>query len=164
MPGRAPRRGLVYALVFMASTAATLAAQTGDPPRIFISVDMEGISGVGTPAMTSSGGKDYATGRRLATDEVNAVVAAILARGPAEIVVNDSHGDHQNLLHTDLDPRVTYIQGSVKPLGMVEGLDSSFDAAIFIWLSRARGVRRRLPRAHRVRCGQGPLAERHRSR
>ena len=114
MPGRAPRRGLVYALVFMASTAATLAAQTGDPPRIFISVDMEGISGVGTPAMTSSGGKDYATGRRLATDEVNAVVAAILARGPAEIVVNDSHGDHQNLLHTDLDPRVTYIQGSVK--------------------------------------------------
>jgi D-amino peptidase len=27
----------------------------------------------------------------------------------------------QNLLHTELDPRVTYIQGAVKPFGMVEG-------------------------------------------
>jgi D-amino peptidase len=66
------------------------------------------------------------------TDDVNAVVEAIFARGPAEIVVNDAHGDHQNVLHTDLDPRVTYIQGSVKPLGMVSGLDGSFDAAIFV--------------------------------
>lgn len=101
-------------------------------PRIFISVDMEGIGGIGTSAMTSAAGKDYATGRRLMTDEVNAVVAAILARGPAEIVVNDSHGDMQNLLHTELDPRVTYIQGAVKPRGMVEGLDRSFAAAIFL--------------------------------
>lgn len=109
-----------------------LAAPAAAQPRIFISVDMEGIGGIGTPAMTSSNGKDYATGRRLMTDEVNAVVRAILERGPADIVINDSHGDHQNLLHTELDPRVTYIQGAIKPLGMVSGLDSSFDAAVFI--------------------------------
>jgi D-amino peptidase len=102
------------------------------PLRVFISVDMEGIAGIGTPAMTSSSGKDYATGRRLATDEVNAVIRGIFAHGPADIVVNDSHGDHQNLLHTELDPRVVYIQGSIKPLGMVAGLDSTFDAAIFV--------------------------------
>ena len=102
------------------------------PPRYFISVDMEGIGGIGTSAMTTATGKDYATGRKLMTDEVNAVVAAILQRGPAEIVVNDSHGDMQNLLHTELDPRVTYTQGAIKPLGMVEGLDSTFSAAIFI--------------------------------
>jgi D-amino peptidase len=126
------------------SAAASLILAAGGPPtgplaaqaeavRLFISVDMEGLGGVGTPAMTSSGGKDYATGRRLATDEVNVVVEAILARHPdAEILVNDSHGDHQNLLHTELDPRVTYIQGSIKPLGMVQGLDGSFDGAIFL--------------------------------
>jgi D-amino peptidase len=102
------------------------------PLRIFISVDREGIGGIGTSAMTSSSGKDYATGRRLMTDEVNAVVAAILARGPAEIVVNDSHGDHQNVLHAELDPRVVYTQGAVKPYGMVEGLDASFDGVIFL--------------------------------
>ncbi|CAN5812112.1 M55 family metallopeptidase [soil metagenome] len=117
----------LLALVLLAGTAS---AQR--PLRIFISVDVEGLGGVGTPAMTSATGKDYAVSRRLATDEVNAVVAAIFRRGPAEILVNDSHGDMQNLLHTELDPRVQYIQGAVKPYGMVEGLEASFDGAIFL--------------------------------
>lgn len=122
--------------------AATLMALGGAPERlraqeaplrIFVSVDMEGIGGIGTGAMTSTGGKDYAVGRQLLTAEVNAVVDAIFAHAPeAEILVNDSHGDHQNALHTQLDPRVTYIQGSIKPLGMVQGLDGTFDGAVFV--------------------------------
>lgn len=102
------------------------------PLKIFISVDMEGIGGIGTGNMTRSSGKDYATGRELMTAEVNAVVDAIFAHGAAKILVNDSHGDMQNLLHTQLDERVSYIQGNIKPLGMVQGLDDSFDAAIFL--------------------------------
>lgn len=93
---------------------------------------MEGIGGIGTSAMVSSSGKDYDTGRKLMTAEVNAVVAAIFEVGPATIVVNDSHGDMQNLLHTELDPRVEYIQSNIKPLGMSQGLDASFDGVIFI--------------------------------
>ena len=125
-------RHMLTLTLILAIFAPSLAAQTG-PPRIFISVDMEGVGGIGTSAMTSSSGKDYATGRRLVTDEVNAVTGAIYARHPdAEILVNDSHGDHQNVLHLELDPRVTYIQGSIKPLGMVQGLDASHDGAIFI--------------------------------
>lgn len=120
----------LLASLLVTAFATTASAQR--PLKIFISVDMEGISGIGTPAMTSPGSKDYDVGRKLMTDEVNSVVAAILRRGPAEIVVNDSHGDMQNLLHTELDPRVTYIQGAVKPLGMVQGLDSTFSAAIFL--------------------------------
>ncbi len=119
---------LSAALVRPAGTSAQEA-----PVKLFISVDMEGIGGIGTGAMTSSGGKDYATGRQLLTDEVNAVVEAVFAHTPdAEILVNDSHGDHQNALHTQLDPRVTYIQGSIKPLGMVQGLDATFDGVIFL--------------------------------
>ena len=121
---------LCSAALWITMGSAPLAAQR--PLKFFISVDMEGIGGIGTPAMTSPTGKDYALGRKLMTDEVNAVVGAILQRGPAEILVNDSHGDMQNLLHADLDPRASYIQGSVKPLGMVEGLDSTFTGAIFI--------------------------------
>ncbi len=102
------------------------------PVKIFISVDMEGIGGIGTSAMTSNGSKDYETGRKLMTAEVNAVVAAIFESGTAEIVVNDSHGDMQNLLHTQLDPRVEYIQSNIKPLGMVQGLDGTFDGIIFV--------------------------------
>ncbi|MDF2771431.1 MAG: dppA [Geminicoccaceae bacterium] len=126
---RIPRSGIA-AMTFLVMSAVPATAQR--PLRIFISVDMEGIGGIGTPAMTNATGKDYALGRKLMTDEVNAVVAAIFQRGPADVLVNDSHGDMQNLLHTELDPRVTYIQGAVKPYGMVEGLDSTFDGAIFV--------------------------------
>lgn len=122
----------IFALSLLAlSQVAALAGQSR-PVRIFITVDMEGIGGIGTPAMTSSNGKDYATGRELMTAEVNAVVEAIYAAGPAQVVVNDSHGDHANLLHTKLDPRVEYIQGALKPYGMVQGLDSTYDGVIFI--------------------------------
>lgn len=115
------------------SAWAAVPGSAQDPPlRVFISVDMEGIGGIGTGQMTNGQGKDYATGRELMTEEVNTVVRTILAMGPAEILVNDSHGDMQNLLHTRLDPRVGYIQGNTKPLGMVQGLTRDFDAAVFL--------------------------------
>jgi D-amino peptidase len=119
-------------LVALLFPICTLTFAQTKPIKIFISVDMEGIGGIGTSAMTSTGGKDYETGRKLMTNEVNAVVSAIFENGPATIVVNDSHGDMQNLLHTELDPRVEYIQSNIKPLGMVQGLDASFDGVIFI--------------------------------
>jgi D-amino peptidase len=131
--------------------AAPLPVASQQPLRIFISVDMEGIGGIGTGELTSAAGKDYATGRRLMTDEVNAVVAAIFASGPADVVVNDSHGDMQNLLHTELDPRVTYIQGAVKPFGMVEGLDATFDGAIFLGYHARAGT----PRGFLAHTGSG---------
>jgi len=118
----------VFLLLVLSSSSFAQTRQM----KIFISVDMEGIGGIGTSAMTSTGGKDYETGRKLMTNEVNAVVSAILESGPATIVVNDSHGDMQNLLHTQLDPRVEYIQSNIKPLGMVQGLDATFDGVIFI--------------------------------
>lgn len=136
------RAAIHVSLAILVAVAWHAPARGQQGPKIFISVDMEGIGGIGTSALTTSSGKDYATGRRLMTDEVNAVVAAIFAVGPAEIVVNDSHGDMQNLLHTELDPRVTYIQGAVKPYGMVEGLDASFDAAMFLGYHARAGTTR----------------------
>jgi D-amino peptidase len=130
------RAGAPIARACLALLCATILvappAAAQQPAKIFISVDLEGIGGVGTPAMTSAGGKDYELARRLMTDEVNAVIAAIFESGPATVLVNDSHGDMQNLLHTELDPRASYIQGAVKPVGMVQGLDSTFDAVIFL--------------------------------
>lgn len=121
----------MFVLALFLSSPRSASGQ--DTLKIFISVDMEGIGGIGTGAMTrSSGGKDYDLGRRLMTDEVNAVVAAVFRHGPANILVNDSHGDMQNLLHTELDPRVRYIQGNIKPLGMVQGLNASYDGVVFL--------------------------------
>jgi D-amino peptidase len=110
------------------------------PLRVYIAVDLEGTSGVGTAAMISPSGKDYGSARRFATDEVNAVAAAILEKGPAEILVNDAHGDMQNLLHAELNPAITYLQGNAKPFGMAQGLDSTYDAAIFLGFHARAGT------------------------
>ncbi len=127
---RTTRIALAVALLAAAYSGAAVGAQAS--LKVFISVDMEGIGGIGTSAMTSAGSRGYRLGQELMTEEINTVAAAIFEHGPAEILVNDSHGSMQNLLHMSLDPRVEYIQGNNKPLGMVQGLDGSFDAAIFI--------------------------------
>ena len=127
-------KNTVLAVVLLCAFCLVASQRTSaqQPLKVFISVDMEGISGIGTPKMTSGSGKDYGLGRELTTADVNTVVDAIFEHGPAEILVNDSHGDMQNVLHTLLDERVQYIQGNIKPLGMVEGLDESFDAVILL--------------------------------
>ena len=126
------RRVTVISVILLIAVMCSTVAAQEKALKIFISVDMEGIGGIGTAKMTRGNGKDYSVGRRLMTDEVNTVVSSIFEHGPAEILVNDSHGDMQNLYHTELDERVIYIQGNLKPLGMVQGLDVSFDAVIFL--------------------------------
>ena len=125
-------RAICRMALIISALLTSIPVDAQKPVKIFISVDMEGIGGIGTAAMVSSSGKDYDTGRKLMTAEVNAVVTAIFESGPAEVVVNDSHGDMQNLLHTQLDSRVQYIQSNIKPLGMSQGLDNSFTGVIFI--------------------------------
>ena len=118
------------ALIGLTLTPAEGTAQSG--LKIYISADMEGVVGAVTGDQLGPSGFEYSLFRKFMTAEVNAVVEAIFQLGPAEILVNDSHGDMQNLLHTRLDERVQYIQGNNKPLGMVQGLDESFDGAIFL--------------------------------
>jgi D-amino peptidase len=79
----------------------------------------------------------------------------IIFNNDAEILVNDSHGDMQNLNHQELDPRVIYIQGNKKPYGMVQGLDNSYDAAIFIGYHARAGT----PKGFLAHTGSGAVKE-----
>ena len=99
--------------------------------KVFISVDMEGIWGVVHSEQTSPGG-DYGPARAWMAGDVNAVVEGLLEAGATEIVVNDSHGSMRNILAGDLNPRASLITGTPKPLSMMQGIDSSFDAALLI--------------------------------
>lgn len=91
---------------------------------VYISADMEGIAGLSST--------DDPLGPRLMTGEVNAAIAGAFNAGAVRVVVNDAHGSHANLLQDQLDPRVTLIRGSLKPYGMMQGLDSSFSAVLFV--------------------------------
>lgn len=100
--------------------------------RVYISVDIEGICTVVNGTSTGVSGHDYTRARRQMTAEANAAVLGALAAGAKTIVVNDSHGGMTNLIPEELHPAAELIQGTPKPLMMMEGVDAGFDAAMFI--------------------------------
>ncbi len=100
--------------------------------KVYISVDMEGISGISGRDQTSSSGSEYGRSRKLMAEDANAAIRGAIAAGATEIVVNDSHGGHRNILPEDLHPSASLISHNFKRHGMVEGLDDTFDAAMFI--------------------------------
>jgi D-amino peptidase len=111
---------------------SVLQAQTPRPRKVFISVDMEGITGVVQPAQLGPEGFEYQRAREWMTGEVNSAIAGIRDAAPAEIVVADSHGNGQSLLIDKLPEDVRIVRGFPRPLEMMQGLDDSFAAAVFI--------------------------------
>lgn len=100
--------------------------------KIYISADMEGISGVVHREQLVSGTSDYERARKLMTQEVNSAIEGALEAGATEILVNDGHGSMRNIIIEDLNPEARLVTGYPKPMVMMEGIDSSYDGAIFI--------------------------------
>ncbi len=100
--------------------------------RVFISVDMEGISGVVAWPQTERGQDDYERMRRLMTQEANAAIEGALQAGATEVLVNDSHGGMRNIILEDLCPDAKLITGDRKPMSMMEGVGPGFDAVFLI--------------------------------
>ena len=100
--------------------------------RIYISADMEGITGLVDAQDVQPGGRDYERGRVMMTEDVNAAVRGALAGGATQVTVNDAHGPMRNLLPDLLHPAAALIRGRPKPMGMLQGLSGDFDAAVCI--------------------------------
>ena len=111
---------------------ASMAQAQPRPRKIFISVDMEGISGVVQPAQLGPDGFEYQRAREWMTGEVNAAIAGVRETGPAEIVICDSHGNGQSPLIDKVPEDVRIVRGFPRPLEMMQGLDETFTAAMFI--------------------------------
>jgi D-amino peptidase len=122
----------IMSIVVVVTLLAWPAAAQTRVRKVFISADMEGISGISAPDQLSASGAEYNRSRKLMADDVNAAIRGARAGGAAEIVVNDSHGSMRNLRLEDLEQGVRLISHSFKRHGMMEGLDDSFDAVIFI--------------------------------
>jgi len=100
--------------------------------KVFISVDMEGVAGLVHWDETSEGGADYPLFRKLMTEETNAAIAGALDAGAGEIVVRDSHGSARNILPDLLRPEARLIRDWNSHLSMMEGIDKTFDAVVFV--------------------------------
>lgn len=102
------------------------------PLKVYISVDMEGIAGVVSNEQLGPSGFEYQSARQWMTSEALAAIQGARDAGATQIVVSDSHGNGQNLLIDQLPPDVTIVRSWPRPLMMMEGIDSTFDAALFV--------------------------------
>lgn len=143
-----------------------IAGAAQQPVKVFISADMEGIAGVVSPEQLGPSGFEYNRFREFMTAEVLAAIEGAREGGATDIVVADSHGNMQNLLIERLPDDVRLVRGSPRPLSMMEGIDSTFVAVIFIGYHSAatnlQGVRAHTMSSARyaaVRLNGTPIAE-----
>ena len=99
--------------------------------KIFISADIEGVSGVATNVQLKKN-DEYQRFRKLMTADVNAAIRGAFNGGASEVVVADGHGNMSNLLPEELDERARLVSGNNRVMFKLEGLDESFDGLMFV--------------------------------
>lgn len=108
--------------------------------KVFISADIEGVTGVTSWCETEYGGDGYEAACRQMTLEVAAACRAAVEKG-WEVVVKDGHGTARNIDISMLPEEAELIRGwRCSPEGMMGGLDDSFDAAVYIGYHSAEGM------------------------
>ena len=101
--------------------------------RVFISADIEGVTGTTAWDETEIGRPGYEAACRQMTAEVMAACEGAIAAGEDYILVKDAHDSGRNIDITQLPQCVEVIRGwSGHPFSMAYGVDESFDAAFFI--------------------------------
>lgn len=111
----------------------SLVYSQGKGLKVFISVDMEGITGVVNWEEVSRTGKDYDLFRKIMTQETNAAIEGAAEAGANDILVRDSHGSARNILPDLLDKRARLLRDwSGGFMSMMEGIDETYNAVIFI--------------------------------
>jgi D-amino peptidase len=120
------------AATMLLAGATSAAAQR--PLKVYISADMEGIAGVASADQLGPTSFEYARAREWMTGEVLAAIQGARDAGATEFVVSDSHGNGESLLIDKFpsDVPIRIVRSFPRPLGMMEGIDSTFGAVIFI--------------------------------
>ena len=121
---------LGLAIASLALVPLPVVSQQG--PKIYISADMEGVTGVVTGEQLGPSGFEYERFRQFMTDEVLVAIEAARSAGASEILVSDSHGNGQNLLIDQIPADIQIVRSWPRPLMMMQGIDETFDGAIFI--------------------------------
>ena len=114
--------------------------------KIFIAVDMEGITGVVHWPQPTTGGRelgDDENQRQQMTADVNAVIKGARSAGASEFVILDSHGSappRPNLRLKDIDPEAKLLSyrnyfGSTQDL-----LEDGYDAIFIVGMHAVDGV------------------------
>jgi len=100
---------------------------------VYITVDMEGISGIAKPGDVLRGWEDYPRGQKLMIEDTNAVIEGAIEAGAEEIIVNDAHsGNWTNIKIEDLHDAAYLVRGKLRPKSQMQGISSDHDVAFFV--------------------------------
>ncbi len=100
--------------------------------KVYISVDLEGITGMVDKSQVETEGHDYTYARKCLISDLNAAVEGAREGGAEEITINDSHGTMTNLLLNELSCGTKVIVGRNKCFSMMEGIDASYQGVFFV--------------------------------
>jgi D-amino peptidase len=101
--------------------------------KVYISADIEGVTGATHWDETEKLKPDYNEFREQMTAEVSAACEGALQAGSTEIWVKDAHSTARNLIAARLPRETRLIRGwSGHPFSMVQELDESFHALLMI--------------------------------
>lgn len=101
--------------------------------KVFISADIEGITGVAHWDETDLDKAVSAAACEQMTAEVAAACEGALEAGASEILVKDAHGSGRNIIASKLPHEARLIRGwAPHPTMMMQGLDETFQAAAMI--------------------------------
>ena len=115
--------------------------------KVYISVDIEGVTGITHWNEAGIGKPGYETFRDQMTAEAAAAAEGALAAGATEILMKDAHWTARNLIAERLPEAVRLIRGwSGDPRNMLDEIDESFDAIVMVGYHSGAG------------CGGNPLA------
>ncbi|HWA42624.1 MAG TPA: M55 family metallopeptidase [Hypericibacter adhaerens] len=101
--------------------------------KIYISADIEGTTGITDWEEATKTHPTYMEFRERMTDEVVAACEGAIEAGAREILVKDAHSTGRNIIAARLPDCARLIRGwSGHPFSMVQELDESFDALLFV--------------------------------
>lgn len=107
--------------------------------KIFVMVDMEGISGIFKSSQVRAGEADYDRGRKYLTLDVNACIEGCFAGDAQKVTVRDAHGGGAHFIWEELDRRAEYVRGaSEKRMPAID----SFDGLILLGYHAMAGTPR----------------------
>ena len=110
------------------------------PERVFISIDMEGISSIVSWAEVDRNNSEYAHARKIMASDLNAAIEGALEAGAKEIEVSDAHGGMRNLRPEEVHEAALLIRGSPKPNSMMEGIKEGYDVAMYVGYHSMKGT------------------------
>jgi D-amino peptidase len=103
--------------------------------KVFLSIDMEGVSGLVRWADVITQGMDFQRNRRFMTQDANAAIEGAFEGGASEVVVEENHGVEElcDLLLDEIDPRCRVVRGAGRPTATtMAGLDAECGVVLLV--------------------------------